>query len=154
MNTADIHFQFDSIILVTRDPERSEKFYKQALGMHTVARIRDKDNNLITVQLEREKLKILLSLADPHHQTDTPVHAGISSASVVFNVDDVDKITDDFVRAGGILKSGPKQRYWGARTALLEDIDGHRWLFQTLLGKTTVTEIQNMLAPWTYESLE
>lgn len=154
MNTSEKRFTFNSVILVTRNLERAESFYTRALGLRTVSRIRNENHQLITVQLQGNTLGIVLSQADPNHHTDAPADHGISSVSIVCNVENVDQTVHDFVEAGGALKSGPKQRYWGARTALVEDMDGHRWMFQTITEKRSVSEIRDMIKPWTYETVE
>ena len=147
-------YRFEAVILVVADIERAEHFYQQALGLRVRSRIRDEAQIIINSTLEGDRVSLLLSCADPHHRTSSPADAGISSATIVLTVPDVDRLVQQFIEAGGSLHSGPKDRYWGVRAALVEDPEGHRWMLQTPIKALTDEHIQQALAPWTYETLD
>jgi uncharacterized glyoxalase superfamily protein PhnB len=145
---------FNTVILVVADIEKAERFYQQSLGLRIHSRIRDEAQTVINSTLEGHDICLLLSCADPEHGTLSPASAGVNSLTVVLTVPDVDRLTQQFVKAGGSLRSGPKDRYWGVRAALVEDHDGHRWMLQTPIKPLTDKQIQQALKPWIHETLE
>ena len=147
-------YHFDTVILVVADIEKAERFYQQSLGLRTRSRIRDEAQTIINSTMVGHDICLLLSCADSEHRTSPPASAGVSSVTIVLTIPDVDRLTQQFVEAGGSLRSGPKDRYWGVRAALVEDPDGHRWMLQTPIKPLTDKQIQQALKPWIYETIE
>jgi uncharacterized glyoxalase superfamily protein PhnB len=154
MNQTASDIQLESIILVVHDVGRAERFLTAAIGLRVGTRLRDEHGAIITSQLTTAGLQVVLSGQDEHHRTASPGQSGFSAVTVVLRVTDVDTAVQQFVQAGGTLLSGPKERYWGCRAALLEDPDGHRWMLQTPRFSPSPEDIQRAVAPWRHELVE
>ncbi|MBN1999301.1 VOC family protein [candidate division KSB1 bacterium] len=150
MNNPKRKAGFLSVILVVADVLEAEKFYCTAFDLLTDYRIRDKKEP-ISATLSGENVQILLSKEDPHHRTLSPRNAFSNSVTMVRWVDDTDKAAELFLAAGGKILSGPKYRYWGAYSVLVEDPDGHRWMIQTQIKIPAEEEMIAALEPLQYQ---
>lgn len=117
-------------ILVAADVAAALEFYLQAFGCRVVEQARDERGVLLGATLEGDGYRLVLSAEDEPHKTRSPRHGGWSSVALVLQVPDLDPAVKRFVAAGGSLRSGPKSRPWGARAALVEDPEGHRWMLE------------------------
>ena len=117
-------------IVVAADVGAALEFYRRAFQCRVLEQTHDEYGVLRGATLEGDGYRLVLSAEDEPHTTRSPRHSGWSSVSLILRVRDVDLAVSRFVAAGGWLRSGPKRRPWGARAALVEDPEGHRWMLE------------------------
>ncbi len=114
-----MRLKLHEIELNARDPEASNRFYHDVLGLR--------------LDVDQKGLKVFDS-GRPGLDVDASVHFP-GKVSISFLVEDVDAFVEE-LRAKGILVDDPKDSHLGMRAVALEDPDGHRIEIQSATDRS------------------
>jgi PhnB protein len=73
----------------------------------------------------------------------SPLSTGVSGSQIHLYVDDVDASWNRAVEAGAQIRNPLFDAYWGDRTGLLADNDGHIWSIASKIENVSKDEINN-----------
>jgi PhnB protein len=107
------------------------EYYKKAFGATELMRMPDPNGRIGHAELRIGKAVIMLS--DEWREGDhlSPKSLGGSPVGIMLYFEDVDKIAQQAVAAGGELTRPLKDEFYGDRTGTLVDPFGHRWFIAT-----------------------
>ena len=108
--------------LLTRHTGASEEF-----AIHATVKI---GNSIIALNQEAPELGIL-----------SPLSLGASAGQVHLYVDDVDASWERAVEAGALVHTPLYDAYWGDRTGILADGNGHLWSIASKIENVSQDEI-------------
>jgi PhnB protein len=84
---------------------------------------------IVHSELELGDGVVMLGAAGERPESKTPLRLGGVSHTVYVYVEDVDKHFERAKSAGAVVIQEPETMFWGDRTYVAEDREGHRWLF-------------------------
>ncbi len=117
--------------LCINDAAKAIDFYKQAFGATELMRMPEPSGKIGHAELKIGKAIIMLSDEWPEIDHRSPTTLGGSTVGIMLYFDDVDKIAEQAVTAGGKLTRELKDEFYGDRTGTLVDPFGHRWFIAT-----------------------
>jgi len=77
----------------------------------------------------------------------SPVSSGSITSQIHLYVDDVDSLWNRAIEAGAIIRNPLFDAYWGDRTGMLIDPDGHIWSIASKIENLSQQEISNRAKP-------
>jgi PhnB protein len=84
---------------------------------------------------------IVLNQEAPEQGILSPLSTGVSGSQIHLYVDDVDASWNRAVEAGAQIRNPLFDAYWGDRTGLLADNDGHIWSIASKIENVSKEEI-------------
>ena len=106
-----------SIVLYVRDPDRSLKFYRDALGLELIG-----VDGSVTI-LRAGNARIVLHPADRERWPDPQMRMDPGGHTLTFEVDDPDAWPPRLTSRGVAILEGPLDQVWG-RVVFVKDPDG------------------------------
>lgn len=120
-----------SPIMICGDVAAACAFYDTAFGFETRFQMPGPDGKVGFAEVGLEGASFMLSVGDATKGEKTPkALAGNSQTNYVY-VPDADKVWKRATGAGAEAHEGPKDQFWGDRTCIVGDPDGHCWMFAT-----------------------
>jgi PhnB protein len=113
--------------LVIRGAAKAIEFYKNAFGAQELMRMQGPGGTIGHAELKIGDSVIFLADEFPQGQVKAPESLGSSSCVLNLYVEDVDKVYDTAVKAGGKAAMPPSDMFWGDRYGQLVDPFGHVW---------------------------
>lgn len=90
------------------------------------------DGSLMHAEMNVEDSHFMMSPAEQNESWVSPSsNNGAVTQSLYIFVDDVDAHCAKARSAGANIIAEPEDAFWGDRTYVVEDIEGHRWTFAT-----------------------
>lgn len=135
--------------LTVCDIDSAFTFYQAAFGAELLTRVAGADemvalhatikigNSIIALNREAPELGIL-----------SPASLGASMGQVHLYVEDVDTSWERALEAGAIIHTAPYDAFWGDRTAVLADGNGHLWSMASKIENLSQAEIARRAAAW------
>ena len=104
----------------------------KAFGFETRSSMAGPDGKIMHAEMQIEDGVIMMGPASGNDAWTTPkALSGAVTQSLYVYVDDVDAHCARARSAGATIVSEPEEMFWGDKTYVAEDLDGHRWTFAT-----------------------
>jgi PhnB protein len=117
--------------LAVDDAAKAIEYYKTALGAKERARMDGPDGKIGHAELEIGDSVVMLADPFPHSSTTPPSEAGVTTASIVMYVEDVDAVVSKAVDEGATITDEVEDKFWGDRFGTITDPFGHVWSIGT-----------------------
>jgi PhnB protein len=128
--------------LSIRGAARAVEFYKKAFGAAEVMRMPGPDGKLGHAEIRIGDSRIMLSDEYPEMAFMGPQTRGGSTVHIHLYVKDVDATTARAVAAGAKLIRPIEDKFYGDRTASIEDPFGHIWHLATHKEDLSMAELR------------
>ena len=130
--------------LTVRDVAQALEFYEKAFGFTRRRWMPTADGGLIHAELTHEGCVVMLGLESD--QSRLPTQPGGTAVDLYVYVEDVDRVAERTQEAGGTIAERPKDQFWGDRTMVVMDPDGHRWTFATFKKLVPIEDVPTQMA--------
>lgn len=116
--------------LTVRDVAQAAKFYEAALGFTTKLLLPGgPEGKIMHAEITHGSSSLMLGPESVARGIKAPITAGTTPpVSLYLNVEDVDSAHAQAVKAGAIELLPPSDQFFGARTSIVCDLDGHQWM--------------------------
>lgn len=129
--------------LTVFDIDATLAFYQAAFGAETLTRLSEADDApALHATVKIGNSIIALNREAPERGIYTPLSLGASTSQVHLYVDDVDVSWERAVEAGALVHTPVYDAYWGDRTGILQDGNGHLWSLASKVENVSADEIQ------------
>jgi len=128
--------------LIVKDAPRAVEFYKQAFGAEVRGIHYAPDGRIMNADLKIGDSILLLAEEFAEMGAKSPQSLGGSPVTVHIYVEDVDKLFNQAVAAGGKVVMPVMDMFWGDRYGHLTDPFGHKWSVATHKEDLTPAEIE------------
>lgn len=132
------NFSWISPNLTVTDADAAIDFYKKAFGIEVLSKVPGDDGKTIHAELKYKDQTLMLAkegmFDDGSDTLKTPTNSGVPSPTVLYCYhENVDALYKQALAAGAKTKQEPNDMFWGDRTCIVRDLDGHTWCFATNL---------------------
>ena len=112
------------------DPAAALEWLSKAFGFEIRMSVPGPDGSLMHAEMQVAESVVMLSPASGAEAWKSPQALGgaVTQALYVY-VDDVDAHCARARAAGAAVVSEPEDMFWGDRSYVVEDLEGHRWSF-------------------------
>jgi PhnB protein len=117
--------------LIVNGAARAIEFYQRAFGATEIMRFAMPDGNIGHAEIKIGNSPIMLADEFPEMGYKGPQSLGGSPVSIMLYVEDVDSVFNRAVAAGGSIREGVQDKFYGDRTGTLQDPFGHVWHIAT-----------------------
>jgi PhnB protein len=117
--------------LIVDDGARAIEFYERAFGAAEVMRMPAPGGKVGHAEIKIGDSHIMLADEAPEMDARSPKHYGGSPVSLLLYVEDVDKVFDQAVAAGGTATRPVTDMFYGDRSGTVKDPFGHSWHVST-----------------------
>ena len=115
--------------LTVKDVEKAAAFYETAFGFKTSLKLPGQNGTAMHAQVEFKGGTVMIGPENAERGMLAPASSGmISPVSIYIQVADVDSQHRQAVAAGGKELLSPMDQFYGARTSIIMDPDGHQWM--------------------------
>ena len=112
------------------DPAAALEWLTKAFGFTTRSSMPGPDGGIMHAEMQVEDSSIMMSPTSGSDAWRSPQSlGGAVTVSLYVYVDDVDAHCARARSAGAAIVSEPENMFWGDRTYVVEDPEGHRWTF-------------------------
>jgi PhnB protein len=115
--------------LTVRDVLTAVTFYEKAFGFTRKFMLPGAGGRIMHAEMIHEGCTIMIGPESLERNMRSPMTAGGSPVSLFVYVADVDKLHARSVAAGAKELVAPNDQFFGARTTVVLDPDGHQWMF-------------------------
>lgn len=123
------HLQWVSPYLAVADVDQAIRFYSEAFGFEKMYTFLGPDGETRHGEMRYEDGVIMMGQAVDGRRT--PRQSGASSVTMYIYTSDVEALCQRARAAGAEVLKQPEEQFWGDRTALVADPDGHTWMWST-----------------------
>jgi len=123
--------------LFCRDPAAAIDYYCDVFGARERLRRPGPDGGVAHAMLTFGPAMVMIESEWPTLPSRAPALDGSSPVVVYLYVEDVDRVVERAVAAGGKLLIPASDQFWGDRIAWLMDPSGHVWTVATRVEETT-----------------
>ncbi len=125
--------------LLYEDAEAAVEWLTSAFGFTEKLRMPGPDGGVAHAELQLGESVIMLGT--PQGDFKSPRQLGGTPVSIYAYVDDVDEHFARAQEAGATIKQEPADQFYGDRTYMAEDPEGHAWGFATHVRDVTPEEM-------------
>lgn len=115
--------------LIVRDVQAAIDFYKNVFGFQVRFTMPGPDGKIVHAELMHNSSLLMLGPENPQQGACAP--QGPSPVTLYTYVENVDELVARAGNSGGKVHMPPKDEFWGDRVCLIEDPQGHSWMFAT-----------------------
>jgi PhnB protein len=117
-------------------------FYQAAFGAEMLTRLVGADEaSAIHATIKIGNSIIALNQQAPEQGVYAPMSLGVSVSQIHLYVDDVDASWERAIEAGAIVHTPVYEAFWGDRTGILQDGNGHLWSIASKIENVSQDEI-------------
>lgn len=127
--------------LTVVDVDSAVAFYQAAFGADVLTRHTDTREIAIHATIKIGNSIIALNQEAPELGILSPCSLGASVSQVHLYVDDVDASWERAVEAGALVHTSLYDAYWGDRTGILADGNGHLWSVASKIENVSQAQI-------------
>lgn len=127
--------------LTVRDVGEAVAFYVEAFGFTRKFILPRPDGKVMHGEVVHDGCTIMIGPESAERGIRAPVSSGFTPVSLFVYVDDVDVLHARAVARGARSVLAPNDQFFGARTCLLLDPDGHQWMFAVHQRDVSVDEM-------------
>ena len=131
--------------LVINGATQAIEFYKTAFGATELFRM-EHEGKIGHAEIKIGDSPIMLADEHPEQGHKSPTSLGGSPVGIMIYVDDVDKIFNQAIAAGGKEVKPLQDQFYGDRSGTLTDPFGHVWTVATHTEDVAPEEIEKRLA--------
>lgn len=118
-------------------------YYKKAFGAEEVLRLPSMDRkSIMHAEIKIGNSMVMLADACPEMGAKGPGSFKGSPITLHLYVEDVDKVFNKAVKAGGTVKRPVADQFYGDRSGMVEDPFGHVWNLSTHIQDMTPDQIK------------
>jgi len=132
--------------LIVKGAARAIDFYKQASGATELMRFPGPGGSIGHAESRIGDSPIMLADEAPQMGYRSPTSIGGTPVSLMLYVEDVDKVVDRAVKAGGKLERAVADQFYGDRNGTIHDPFGHVWTIATHKEDVSPEEMQRRAA--------
>jgi PhnB protein len=138
--------QYTSItpMLTVSDIRQMVDFYQKAFGF-TVRGIMDSPQGPMHAELNIRETTLMLSPEAVERGNPSAKSLGNTPTTLYVTVENVDRIFDQAVAAGGQVLMPVTDMFWGDRCCMIVDPDGNKWMIATHKSEPTEAEMMEHL---------
>jgi len=117
-------------------------FYQAAFGAEMLTRLVGADEApAIHATMKIGNSIIALNQQAPEQGVYSPISVGASASQIHLYVDDVDASWERAIEAGAIVHTPVYEAFWGDRTGILQDGNGHLWSIASKIENVSQEEV-------------
>ena len=117
-------------------------FYQAAFGAETLTRLVGVDEvSAIHATMKIGNSIIALNEQAPEYGVYAPMSLGACVGQIHLYVDDVDASWERAIEAGAIVHTPVYEAFWGDRTGVLQDGNGHLWSIASKIENVSQNEV-------------
>ena len=128
--------------LVCTGAAKAIEFYKQAFNATEMMRLPGPEGRLIHACIQIGDSPVMLVDENPQWGCLGPIALKGSPVTIHLQVENVDAVFDQAVKAGAKITMPVENMFWGDRYGRLEDPFGHQWSVATHIRDVSPEEIQ------------
>ncbi len=140
-------------VLTVYDIDSAVGFYQAAFGAELLTRNAGTDNVAVNASIKIGNSIVILNREAPQQGVFSPLSLGGSGGHTHLYVDDVDTSWERAIEAGAQVRVPLTDAYWGDRSGVLADGNGHLWSMASKIENLSQDEIARR-AQALYESAE
>ena len=114
--------------LTVRDVEAATAFYEKAFGFKRKFMLPGRGGRIMHAEVTHEGCTVMIGPESPDRGLLSPLSTGGTPVSLFVHVEDVDKVHAQALAAGARELLQPDEQFFGARTSVVVDPDGHQWM--------------------------
>lgn len=116
--------------ITVRDVEKAARFYEEAFGFRIQLMLPGgPSGRIMHAEVGHEGCTIMIGPESPQRGIVAPINSGATPpVSMFVYVDDLENQHKKAVAAGGFELLPPSDQFFGARTSVVADPDGHQWM--------------------------
>jgi len=131
--------------LIIKDAARAIEFYKKAFGATELDRIADESGKIRHAQIRIGDSPFMITDESPDFpEWLSPESRGGTPVHIYLYVEDVDRVFDQAIAAGGKELMPVKDQFYGDRSGGITDPFGHIWYIATHTADVSPEEIQRI----------
>jgi PhnB protein len=134
--------QLVNVYLNVKDPEGMIAFYEKAFGFKKKFAMPGPDGKIMHAEVAHGDCTVMFGRANPEMGYKAPSDFGGSPVTTYVYVKNVDSLTRQARTAGGNVVQEPTDQFWGDRTSVVSDPEGHTWCFATFKRLVPPEEIK------------
>lgn len=128
--------------LTVFDVDAALAFYQAAFGAELLTRLAGADEvSAVHATMKVGNSIIALNQQAPEQGVYAPITVGVSAAQVHLYVDDIDASWERAIEAGAFVHTPVYEAYWGDRTGILQDGNGHLWSIASKIENVSQDEV-------------
>ena len=117
-------------------------FYQAAFGAEMLTRFVGADEALaIHATIKIGNSIIALNQQAPEQGVYAPMSLGVSVGQIHLYVDDIDASWERAIEAGALVHTPVYEAFWGDRTGILQDGNGHLWSIASKIENVSQDEV-------------
>ncbi len=129
--------------LTVRDIDAAMTFYEKAFGFKRLFTLPGPGGKLMHGEMAYEGCKLMLGPESERTGVRAPATTNVKSPVTVYlYVENVDATTQHVKRLGGDIAVAPADMFFGDRTSVVTDLDGHQWMLAQHLKDVTPDDIK------------
>jgi PhnB protein len=122
-------YQWINAHLTVRNVQEAIDFYRNAFGFTLRMSMPGPEGKIMHAELTHRDSTVMLGPENPEMGALAP--QGQSPVTLYVYVDNVDELATRASSNGAMLVKPPNDEFWGDRTAVIVDPQGHTWMFAT-----------------------
>jgi PhnB protein len=132
--------------LFVQNAEKAIQFYKMVFGAKEKMKMVNPNNKIMHAELKIGDTELMLADEHPEMGTNAPSAFGGSPIMIHLFVKNVDEVVKKAQSAKAKIIKPLENRFYGDRTAVLEDPFGHRWCVSTRIENVTPAKMKKRVA--------
>jgi PhnB protein len=134
--------------LTVADVQHAAKFYEAAFGFLPKMMMPGRGGRIMHGELVLDGVRLMLGPESADRGMHTPKTSGrVSPVSLYLSVGDVDAVHAQALAAGAQELMAPSEQFFGARTSMVMDPDGHQWMLSQQKEVLSSDELKAALKP-------
>jgi uncharacterized glyoxalase superfamily protein PhnB len=130
-------------LLVVRDIPGAADFYKQAFGFKLRGQLMPgPDGKIMHAELKLRDATLMLGPEERSQNSLSAQSIGNTPATLYLLVDNVDKVYQQAVAAGGQTLMPVMDMFWGDRVCMIGDPEGNKWMVATHKSEPTPAQMR------------
>ncbi|HEX8435287.1 VOC family protein [Archangium sp.] len=131
--------------LSLRDAAKAIEFYKAALGATELYRLPMPGGKIAHAELQIGDSRLMIADEMPEWGNKSAKGYGGTPVGLCIYTENVDALTERFVKAGGKILRPLENQFYGDRTAQLEDPEGYKWTLAQHVEDVSPEEMQRRM---------
>ncbi len=117
-------------------------FYQAAFGAETLTRlVGAEETSAVHATMKIGNSIIALNHQAPDQGVYAPMSVGVSASQIHLYVDDIDASWERAIEGGAIVHTPVYEAFWGDRTGILKDGNGHLWSIASKIENVSQDEV-------------
>ena len=122
------------------------KYYRKAFGATEIMRMPGPDGKIMHAEIQIGDSRVMLADEFPDMGAKGPRSFGGSPLFLMIYVEDVDRVYNRALEAGGTEVRPLQNQFYGDRSGTLSDPFGHQWTLATHVEDVAAEEMQKRMA--------